>query len=35
MNLTLEGDLQGEFLLQFRRADAAMLAAKCLQQPAG
>ena len=35
MNLTLEGDLRGEFLLEFRRADAAMLAAKCLQQPAG
>src|SRR5271170_6839711 len=33
VNLTLAGDLQGEFLLQFRRADAAMLAAKCLQQP--
>ena len=35
MNVTLEGDLQGEFLLELRRADAAMLAAKCLQQPAG
>jgi flagellar motor switch protein FliN len=34
VNLTLAGDLQGEFLLQFRRADAAMLASKCLQQPA-
>jgi flagellar motor switch protein FliN len=33
VNLTLTGDLQGEVLLQFRRADAAMLAAKCLQQP--
>jgi flagellar motor switch protein FliN/FliY len=35
INLTLEGDLRGEFLLQFRRADAAVLAAKCLQQDAG
>jgi flagellar motor switch protein FliN/FliY len=35
MNLTIEGDLRGEFLLQFHRADAAMLAAKCMQQPAG
>ena len=35
MNLTLDGDLRGEFLLEFRRADAAMLAAKCLQQPPG
>jgi hypothetical protein len=35
MNLTLEGDLRGEFLLEFRRADAAVLAAKCLQQAAG
>jgi flagellar motor switch protein FliN len=35
MNLTLEGDLQGEFLLEFRRAAAALLAAKCLHQPAG
>jgi flagellar motor switch protein FliN len=35
VNLTLEGDLRGEFLLEFRRNDAAMLAAKCLQQPAG
>ena len=34
VNVTLEGSLSGEFLLQFRRADAAMLAAKCLQQPA-
>ena len=34
MNVTVEGNLRGEFLLQFRRADAAMLAAKCLQQPA-
>ncbi len=33
INLTLEGDLRGEFLLEFRRAEAAMLAAKCLQQP--
>jgi flagellar motor switch protein FliN/FliY len=35
MNVTLEGSLSGEFLLQFNRADAAMLAAKCLQQPDG
>jgi flagellar motor switch protein FliN len=35
LNLTLEGDLGGEFLLEFRRLDAAMLAAKCLQQPPG
>jgi flagellar motor switch protein FliN len=35
MNLTIEGDLRGEFLLEFRRVDAAFLAAKCLQQPAG
>jgi flagellar motor switch protein FliN len=35
MNLVLEGDLQGEFLLEFRRADAVTLAAKCLQQTAG
>jgi flagellar motor switch protein FliN/FliY len=35
VNLTLEGDLLGELLLEFRRADAATLAAKCLQQPAG
>jgi flagellar motor switch protein FliN len=35
MNVTLEGSLRGEFLLQFSRADAAMLAAKCLQQPDG
>jgi flagellar motor switch protein FliN/FliY len=35
MNLAIEGDLQGEFLLEFQPADAAMLAAKCLQQPPG
>jgi flagellar motor switch protein FliN len=35
VNVTIEGDLQGEFLLEFRRDEAAMLAAKCLQQPAG
>ncbi len=33
VNVTVEGSLSGEFLLQFRRADAATLAAKCLQQP--
>jgi flagellar motor switch protein FliN len=35
MKLMLEGDLRGEFLLEFRRADAVTLAAKCLQQTAG
>jgi flagellar motor switch protein FliN len=35
INLTLEGDLGGEFLLEFRRTDAALLAAKCLQQATG
>ena len=35
MNLALAGDLQGEFLLEFRRAAVAMLAAKCLHEPAG
>jgi flagellar motor switch protein FliN len=35
INVTVEGDLRGEFLLQFRHADAAVLAAKCLQQAAG
>ena len=35
VNVTLDGSLKGEFLLQFRHADAAMLAAKCLQQPVG
>jgi flagellar motor switch protein FliN/FliY len=35
MNLMLEGDLRGEFLLEFRRAAAVSLAAKLLQQPAG
>ena len=34
VSVAIEGSLSGEFLLQFRRADAAMLAAKCLQQPA-
>jgi flagellar motor switch protein FliN len=34
VNVIVEGSLSGEFLLQFRRADAAMLAEKCLQQPA-
>jgi flagellar motor switch protein FliN/FliY len=33
VNVTVEGSLRGELLLQFRRADAAMLAAKSLQQP--
>ena len=35
MNVVLAGDLQGVFLLEFRRAAAAMLAAKCLREPAG
>jgi len=35
INLTLEGDLRGELLLEFHRAEAAMLAAKCLGQPTG
>jgi flagellar motor switch protein FliN len=35
INLVLEGDLKGEFLLEFRRTDAVVLAAKCLQQAAG
>jgi flagellar motor switch protein FliN len=34
LNLMLEGDLRGEFLLEFRRADAVTLAAKLLQQAA-
>ncbi len=33
VNVTLEGSVSGEFLLQFSHADAAMLATKCLQQP--
>ncbi len=35
VRVTFEGELAGEVLLQFRRADAAMLAAKCLQQAVG
>jgi flagellar motor switch protein FliN/FliY len=35
VKLALEGDLPGEFLLEFRRAAAALLAAKCLRQPPG
>jgi flagellar motor switch protein FliN/FliY len=35
LNLRLEGNLQGEFLLELRRAGAAMLAARCMHQPAG
>src|ERR1700744_4310670 len=30
MNLSLQGSLQGEFMLEFRRTEAVMLAAKCL-----
>jgi len=33
MRLVLNGSLQGEFLLEFRRAEAAMLASKILRQP--
>ena len=32
IKLTLEGSLRGECLLEFHRAEAAMLAAKCLRQ---
>ena len=35
INLVLAGDLQGEFMLEFRRAAAALLAAKCSREPAG
>jgi flagellar motor switch protein FliN len=31
--LTLDGSLAGEFLLEFRHPDAALLASSCLQQP--
>jgi flagellar motor switch protein FliN/FliY len=34
IRLTLDGSLQGEFLLEFRRADAAILASKILRRPA-
>ncbi len=34
MNLTLDGSLVGEFQLEFRRAEAAMLASKCLREAA-
>ncbi len=33
IHLTLAGSLPGAFLLEFNGADAAMLAAKCLQKP--
>jgi flagellar motor switch protein FliN/FliY len=33
MKLTLDGSLRGEFLLEFHRAEAAMLASKFLHQP--
>jgi flagellar motor switch protein FliN len=33
INLTVDGSLAGEFLLEMRRSDAAMLGARCLQQP--
>jgi flagellar motor switch protein FliN/FliY len=35
LNLTLEGNLRGELLFELPRAEAAMLAAKCLKQPIG
>jgi flagellar motor switch protein FliN/FliY len=34
MKFTLDGSLGGEFLLEFRRSEAQMLASKLLQQPA-
>jgi flagellar motor switch protein FliN/FliY len=34
IKLTLDGSLSGEFLLEFNRAEAAMLASKILRQPA-
>jgi flagellar motor switch protein FliN/FliY len=34
IRLTLDGSLRGEFLLEFRRAEAAMLESKILRQPA-
>ena len=34
MRLTLGGSLRGEFLLEFRRAEAVMLASKILRKPA-
>jgi flagellar motor switch protein FliN len=34
INLTLGGSLQGEFLLEFDRAQVTMLASMCLRQPA-
>jgi len=33
IKLTLDGSLPGEFQLEFRRADAALLVSKCLRQP--
>jgi len=33
IKLTLDGSLPGDFLLEFRRADAALLVSKCLRQP--
>jgi flagellar motor switch protein FliN/FliY len=33
INLTLDGSLAGQFLLEMRRSDAAMLGSRCLQQP--
>jgi flagellar motor switch protein FliN/FliY len=33
INLTLDGSLAGEFLLEMRRTDAAMLGSRCLRQP--
>jgi flagellar motor switch protein FliN len=33
INLTLDGSLAGEFLLEMRRSEAALLGSRCLQQP--
>jgi flagellar motor switch protein FliN/FliY len=33
INLKLDGTLSGEFLLEFRQGEAAMLASKCLREP--
>jgi flagellar motor switch protein FliN/FliY len=35
IKMTLDGTLEGEFLLEFQRGEAAMLAAKILRQPIG
>jgi flagellar motor switch protein FliN len=33
INLRLDGNLSGEFLLEFRQGEAAILASKCLREP--